>query len=110
MSKDLRTIDAPLSTSVLCAGWSAPRSSRPSTTARRRAARPPNPAAPSEGAQRSAASFREAIAAGIEPAVVADAVAAAVAEDRFRIVPAQPDYLERIAARLDAVAARRNPD
>lgn len=89
-------------------GWSAPRSSRPSATARRRAA-PTDPAALSEGAQRFAASFREAIAAGIEPAVVADAVAAALAEDRFWIVPAQPAYLERIAARLDAVAARRNP-
>jgi hypothetical protein len=62
-----------------------------------------------QNAQQWAAGFRAAIEAGIDPAVVADAVAAAIVQDRFYIVPAQPEYLQRIAVRMADLAALRNP-
>jgi hypothetical protein len=62
-----------------------------------------------EGAQRWAAGFRAALQAGLDPAVVADAVHEAVVHDRFYIVPAQPEHLERMALRVADLAALRNP-
>ena len=62
-----------------------------------------------EKAQRWAAAFRESVAAGIDPAQVADAVADAVLHDRFYIVPAQSEFHERIGTRAADLAALRNP-
>ena len=107
--KDFKTIGARLSASVLCPGvirtaiLDAERN------------RPVQFGAPSDlsamdaKAQRWAAAFRESVAAGIDPALVADAVAEAVMHDRFYIVPAQPEFHERIAARVADLGALRNP-
>ena len=107
--RDLKAMGARLSASVLCPGvirtaiLDAERN-RPAEYGART-----DLSALSEGAQRWASGFREAIAAGIDPAVVADAVAEAIVHDRFYIVPAQPEYLQRIAVRTADIAALRNP-
>ena len=107
--KDLKTMGARLSASVLCPGvirtafLDAERN------------RPPQFGGPtdlstlSDSAQQWSVGFRAALEAGIDPAVVADAVADAVMHDRFYIVPAQPEHLERIALRMADIAALRNP-
>ena len=41
--------------------------------------------------------------------MVADAVHDAIVADRYYIVPAQPEYLERIALRMADITALRNP-
>ena len=46
-----------------------------------------------------ASGFRSALAGGYEPSQVADAVAQAILEDRYYIVPAQPFLLELIRTR-----------
>jgi short-subunit dehydrogenase len=107
--KDLKAAGAKLSASVLCPGvirtaiMDAERN-RPTEYGART-----DLSALSASAQQWATGFRAAIDAGIEPAVVADAVAEAVAQDRFYIVPAQPEHLQRIAVRMADLGALRNP-
>jgi NAD(P)-dependent dehydrogenase (short-subunit alcohol dehydrogenase family) len=107
--KDLKAAGAKLSASVLCPGvirtaiLDAERN-RPAEYGART-----DLSALGQNAQHWAAGFRAAIEAGIDPAVVADAVAAAIVQDRFYIVPAQPEYLQRIGVRLADLTALRNP-
>ena len=56
-----------------------------------------------------ATGFRAALEAGIDPAVVAEAVADAVKYDRYYIVPAQDEHLQRIRTRMADITALRNP-
>lgn len=107
--KDLVAAGAKLSASVLCPGLIRTRIMEAERN------RPPQFGAATELAQQSpaeqqrTAAFRAALEAGFSPEQVADAVAQAVVEDRFYIVPAQPDLLERIALRMADIAALRNP-
>jgi NAD(P)-dependent dehydrogenase (short-subunit alcohol dehydrogenase family) len=107
--KDLKTAGAKLSASVLCPGVIRTQI----LDAERN--RPPQFGGPtdlstlSDSAQQWSVGFRAALEAGIDPAVVADAVANAVMHDCFYIVPAQPEHLERIALRMADIAALRNP-
>jgi NAD(P)-dependent dehydrogenase (short-subunit alcohol dehydrogenase family) len=107
--KDLKSMGCRLSASVLCPGVIR---TAILDAERNRAARyggPTDLGALGEGAQRWAAGFRAALQAGLDPAVVADAVHEAVVHDRFYIVPAQPEHLERMALRVADLAALRNP-
>ena len=63
----------------------------------------------SDDARRWTSAFRDALAAGIDPAVVAAAVSEGILNDRFYLIPAQPAMLERIHARLHEILAQRNP-
>jgi NAD(P)-dependent dehydrogenase (short-subunit alcohol dehydrogenase family) len=107
--KDFKAAGARLSASVLCPG--VIRTEIMDAERNRPAAfgPPTDPARLSEQSRAWAAGFREAIAAGIDPAVVADAVHDAVLQDRCYIVPAQPEYLQRIQLRLADLAALRDP-
>ena len=107
--KDFRAAGARLSASVLCPG--VIRTAILDAERNRPAAfgPPTDPALFSEKTRAWAAGFREAIDAGLDPAVVADAVHDAVRQDRFYIVPAQPEYLQRIQTRMADIAALRNP-
>jgi NAD(P)-dependent dehydrogenase (short-subunit alcohol dehydrogenase family) len=107
--KDLRAAGARLSASVLCPGIirtaildaerNRPRSLGPATDV----------AALPEATQRWAADFRAQLEAGLDPALVADAVAEAVVADRFYIVPAQPPLLALIKTRMQDITELRNP-
>lgn len=59
--------------------------------------------------QRFAAAFETALRNGYPPQVVADHVLDGIVEDRFYILPAQPDILARVDARYRAVIERQNP-
>jgi NAD(P)-dependent dehydrogenase (short-subunit alcohol dehydrogenase family) len=52
---------------------------------------------------------RRAIAEGVTPASIADAVATAVIADRFWVIP-QQDFLDLIIERWDTIAERLDPD
>lgn len=66
-------------------------------------------AALDESGRQWTARFRDALAAGLDPAVVATAVADAILADRYFIVPAQAVFLEAIAERMRDVAEQRDP-
>jgi len=107
--KDLNAAGAKLSASVLCLGVIRTQILDAERNWPSQFGGPTDLGALSESSQRWAASFREATAAGIEPAVVANAMAAAVVDDRFSIVPAQPEYLKRIVSRMAGDVVFRNP-
>jgi len=107
--KDFKAMAAKLSASVLCPGVIRTAILDAERNRPAQFGAPTDLSALSEKSQRWAASFRESIAAGIDPAVVADAVAEAVLHDRFYIVPAQPEYLDSISTRMADIGALRNP-
>lgn len=107
--KDLKAAGAKLSASVLCPGVIRTQILEAERNRPAQFGGATDLSKLSETAQQFSAGFRAALQAGLDPAVVADAVADAVVHDRFYIVPAQPEYLERIATRMADVAALRNP-
>ncbi|MFM6992889.1 MAG: SDR family NAD(P)-dependent oxidoreductase [Rhodoferax sp.] len=62
-----------------------------------------------DGVRAMAANFRAALEVGLEPAQVAEAVASAILQDQFYIVPAQQSLQEVIDLRMHDILARRNP-
>ena len=107
--KDLRAAGARLSASVLCPGiirtaiLDAERN-RPAALGA-----PTDVAALPEATRAWAADFRAQLEAGLDPELVADAVAEAVVADRFYIVPAQPPLLALIKTRMQDISELRNP-
>ena len=107
--KDLRAAGARLSASVLCPGiirtaiLYAERN-RPAALGA-----PTDVAALPEATRVWAADFRAQLEAGLDPELVADAVAEAVVADRFYIVPAQPPLLALIETRMPDITEFRNP-
>ena len=49
------------------------------------------------------------LTAGYAPEEIAGHVVEAIGEDRFYIIPAQPDQVEAIHRRLDEIRDQRNP-
>ena len=107
--KDLKGMDAKVSASVLCPGlirtgiMEAERN------------RPPelgpgtNLSALPDKVQEMAANFRAALEVGLDPALVASEVVAAILLDRYYVIPAQQNLLEVVDLRLHDILARRNP-
>jgi hypothetical protein len=54
--------------------------------------------------------FAEALRGGYEPAVVAEHVLDGIRDDRFYILPAQPEILDMVDARFTGLLERRNPE
>jgi NAD(P)-dependent dehydrogenase (short-subunit alcohol dehydrogenase family) len=107
--KDLKTMGAKLSASVLCPGVIRTAILDAERNRPAQFGGPTDLSGLSPASQHWANGFRAAIEAGIDPAVVADAVAEAIVHDRYYIIPAQPEYLERIGVRLADILAQRNP-
>jgi NAD(P)-dependent dehydrogenase (short-subunit alcohol dehydrogenase family) len=107
--KELRAAGAKLSASVLCPGLI--RTAILDAERNRPAAFGPRTDLQSlpEATRKAAASFRESLQAGYEPAQVADAVVDAVKTDRFYIVPAQPELVELVRLRMQDILEGRNP-
>jgi NAD(P)-dependent dehydrogenase (short-subunit alcohol dehydrogenase family) len=107
--KDFKLAGAKLSASVLCPG--VIRTQILDAERNRPAAfgGPTDPATLGERDRQWVAGFRAALEAGIDPAVVAEAVHDAVVHDRYYIVPAQDEHLQRIRTRMADIAALRNP-
>ena len=107
--KDFRQAGAKLSASVLCPGVIR---TQILDAERNRAAAYGGPTDLDTLGERDrqwATGFRAALEAGLDPAVVADAVHDAVQADRFYIVPAQDEHLQRIRTRMADITALRNP-
>ena len=107
--KDFKAMRARLSASVLCPGLIRTAFVDAERNRPAQFGAPTDPAALGPRSQRWVERFRETIAAGIDPAAVADAAADAVVHDRFYIVPAQPELLDGIGLRMADIAALRNP-
>jgi NAD(P)-dependent dehydrogenase (short-subunit alcohol dehydrogenase family) len=109
MYVDLKEMGASLSASVVCPGLintkilEAERN-RPSDLGRA-----PDVADLRPDVQQFAAGFEAALKAGYGPEVVADHVIDGIAEDRFYILPAQPEILARVDDRFLGLLERRNP-
>jgi NAD(P)-dependent dehydrogenase (short-subunit alcohol dehydrogenase family) len=107
--KDLKAAGAKLSASVLCPGVIRTQFLDAERNRPAQFGGPTDLSKLSDQSQQWTAGFRAALEAGLDPAVVAEAVADAVLHDRFYIVPAQAEHLERIATRMADIAALRNP-
>ena len=107
--KDLKATGTKLSASVLCPGVIRTQILDAERNRPAQFGGPTDMAALSEREQQWSTGFRAALEAGIDPAVVAEAVHDAVVADRYYIVPAQPEHLERIALRMADITALRNP-
>ena len=107
--KDLKGMGAKVSASVLCPGLirtgimeaerNRPPELGPAT----------NVNALSEKVREMAANFKAALEVGLEPALVASEVVAAILLDRYYVIPAQQNLLEAVDLRLHDILARRNP-
>jgi NAD(P)-dependent dehydrogenase (short-subunit alcohol dehydrogenase family) len=107
--KDLKSMGSKLSASLLCPGLirthileaerNRPAEFGPATQL----------GGLSDEVQRAAAGFRAALEAGYDPAQVADAVADAIAADRYYVIPAQPHLLELVRTRMQDIIEQRNP-
>lgn len=60
--------------------------------------------------QEFSTAFAAALKAGYPPEVVADAVLDGIRNDRFYVLPAQPEFLEIVDQRMMGILERRNPD
>jgi NAD(P)-dependent dehydrogenase (short-subunit alcohol dehydrogenase family) len=109
MYVDLKEMGASLSASVVCPGLINTRileaeRNRPSDLGRA-----PDFADLRPDVQQFASGFEAALKAGYGPEVVADHVVDGIAEDRFYILPAQPEILARVDDRFLGLLERRNP-
>ncbi len=108
--RDLREMGARVSASVVCPGLINTRildaeRNRPTDLGART-----DVSSLREEVQQFTAGFEAALQAGYPPTVVADHVLDGIRADRFYILPAQPEVLDRVDARMHGILERRNPD
>jgi NAD(P)-dependent dehydrogenase (short-subunit alcohol dehydrogenase family) len=108
--RDLREMGARVSASVVCPGLINTRildaeRNRPTDLGART-----DVSSLREEVQQFTAGFEAALQAGYPPTVVADHVLDGIRADRFYILPAQPEVLDRVDARMRGILERRNPD
>ena len=107
--KDFRRLGTRLSASVLCPGLintdilSAERNRPPEQGPAMDLKSLP------EAVQQAAQQFGQALEAGYDPALVAQAVADAIRADRFYVIPAQEPLQQMIDLRMNDILQRRNP-
>jgi NAD(P)-dependent dehydrogenase (short-subunit alcohol dehydrogenase family) len=108
--RDLREMGSRLSASVVCPGLI---NTRILDAERNRGAdfgAPTDVGATRPEIQQFVTTFEAALRAGYPPDVVAEHVLDGIRADRFYILPAQPEILETVDARLRGIIERRNPD
>jgi len=107
--KDFRSRGLPLSASVLCPGWIT---TNLMDSERNRPAEfgvPAETSALSPQGQVAFEAVKQFIVDGIPPAEVAAQVVEAIREDRFYVIPAQPNIAALVDDRLDRLRRRDNP-
>jgi NAD(P)-dependent dehydrogenase (short-subunit alcohol dehydrogenase family) len=109
MSLDFREMGAKLSASVVCPGLINTRILEAERNRPDAFGEPTDIGALRPDLQRFAAGFEAALRGGYGPDVVADHVLEGIIEDRFYILPAQPEILDRVDARFQGLIERRNP-
>jgi NAD(P)-dependent dehydrogenase (short-subunit alcohol dehydrogenase family) len=103
--RDLREMGARLSASVVCPGLI---NTNILDAERNRGTRT-DVAALRPEVQQFAEVFEQALRGGYAPDVVAEHVLDGIREDRFYILPAQPEVLVAVDARMSGILERRNP-
>lgn len=103
--KELVMEQSPLRASVLCPGLIRTDLMEHSAGAAGGAER----AEPSAGATLMSQSLRDGTEKGWDPSMVADAVVEGIREERFYIIPAQPELIALMDQRLEELRERRNP-
>jgi NAD(P)-dependent dehydrogenase (short-subunit alcohol dehydrogenase family) len=104
---NLQDADAPIGVSVLCPAWVRTRimesgRNRPADLA------PPTP--PDPVAEQVRDAMQQLVAAGMDPAQVADKVRTAILENRFYVLPHNDDaWLAPIRNRMESILAQRDP-
>jgi len=107
--KEFKGMGAKLSASVLCPGLIK------TAILESERNRPPEFGAPTDlkalrpEVQQWSAGFEAALKAGIEPEDVAATVFEAIHDDRFYIIPAQPEVVASMRVRMEDIIAQRNP-
>jgi NAD(P)-dependent dehydrogenase (short-subunit alcohol dehydrogenase family) len=107
--KELLMLGSPLRASVVCPGLIKTRimdsaRNRPEDARRD----PPKPAA-SAGAVLMESTLRAALEGGFAPSVVAQAVFEGIRDERFYVIPSQPEVKQNLYQRLDDLRDERNP-
>jgi NAD(P)-dependent dehydrogenase (short-subunit alcohol dehydrogenase family) len=107
--KELLMLGSPLRASVVCPGLIRTRIMESARNRPEDARRdPPKPAA-SPGAVLMESTLRAALEGGYPPSVVAQAVFEGIRDERFYVIPSQPEVKQGVHQRLDDVRAERNP-
>lgn len=110
MSEDLyntvRVAGLPIGVSVLCPGWVRTKIAEADRNWPPELGEPP---ADDPTTEVVIGYFRRAIDEGATPALVADAVVAAISADRFWIIPHQ-DFLDVVVQRWETIAERADPE
>jgi NAD(P)-dependent dehydrogenase (short-subunit alcohol dehydrogenase family) len=108
LHKELSATGSALRASVVCPGFI--RTNLMQAERNRPSDRPPDrSASPSPGGMMMESFLRTGLDAGYPPSVVADAVFAGIRDERFWVIPAQPELKANIAVRLDEVREERDP-
>lgn len=107
--KDLKALGAKVSASVLCPGIIRTAIMDGERNRPPEAGPPVDTSTQPEAARRWATAFRQALADGYDPSVVAEATAEAIVADRYYVLPAQPELLERVRLRMTEIIDQRNP-
>lgn len=107
--KDLRRSGAQVSASLLCPGLIRTGILKAERNRPAELGPPTDLSQMPEAVQQIVQQFSQALDAGYDPSLVARAVADAIRNDRFYVIPAQPALLELVALRLNDVLAQRNP-
>lgn len=109
LRKDLKARDANVSASVLCPGIIRTAILDGERNRSAEYGEATGEAALDESARQWTARFRDALASGLDPTVVATAVVDGLLADRYFIIPAQPFFLEAIAERMHGIIEQRDP-
>ncbi len=107
--RDLRTMGAKVSASVLCPGLIRTQIVDADRNRQPRYGAATERATMTERDRQWAGWFAARLADGYEPSHVADQVAEAVLANRFYVVPAQPALLDLIRLRMQDITEQRNP-
>ena len=105
LHRDLREMGARLSASVVCPGLI---NTSICDAERNRGSRT-DVAATRPEVQQFVTMFEDALRSGWGPEVVADQIVDGIRDDRFYVLPAQPEILERVDERMQAIIDRRDP-
>jgi len=108
LHRELAAVGSKLKVSVLCPAWVKTKlmdggRNRPATLRNQ-----PGPAAAAPQAALMEQAVRQLVAAGTEPAAIADRVLNAIMDEQFYILP-HPEWKEQVRVRMEDIIEERNP-
>jgi NAD(P)-dependent dehydrogenase (short-subunit alcohol dehydrogenase family) len=107
--KELVILGSPLRASVVCPGLIKTRIMESARNRPGDARRDPPTPATAPGAVMMENALRQGVESGWSPAVVAQAIFEGIRDERFYVIPSQPEVKANLYQRLDEVRDERNP-